>query len=77
MLMKCSCLKVFRFTFCNVCNVVTFGRNVLRKDRSSLAPNAEAALDQSSAPVESGFLFDQSADFGFTVAHGLRERAMP
>ena len=66
-----------RFDFCNVFNVVTFLRNVLRQDRSSPAPGAEAALDQSAAAVESGFLFNQSADFRFAVAHGLRERAMP
>ena len=41
------------------------------------APGAEAALDQSAVAVESGFLFDQSADFRFAAAHGLRERAMP
>ena len=63
--------------FCNVFNVVTFVRNVLREDRSSRAPGAEAAVDQSAVAVESGFLFDQSADFRFAVAHGLRERAMP
>ena len=66
-----------RFNFCNVFNVVTFLRNVLREDRSNPAPGAEAALDQSAAAVESGFLFDQSADFRFAVAHGLRKRAMP
>ncbi len=66
-----------RFNFCNIFNVVTFLRNVLREDRSNPAPGAEAALDQSAAAVESGFLFDQSADFRFAVAHGLRKRAMP
>ena len=66
-----------RFNFCNVFNVVTFLRNVLREDRSSPAPGAEAALDKGAVAVESGFLFDQSADFRFAVAHGLRERAMP
>src|SRR6478672_10973406 len=49
----------------------------MRQDRSSRAPGAEAALDQSAAAVESGFLFNQSADFRFAIAHGLRERAMP
>ena len=43
--------KTSRFNFCNVFNVVTFVRNVLRKDRSSSAPGAEAALDQSAAAV--------------------------
>src|SRR5436305_160383 len=52
-------------------------RNVLREDRSKPAPGAEAAVDQSAVAVESGFLFDQSADFRFTIAHGLRKRAMP
>ena len=66
-----------RFDFCNVFNVVTFLRNVLRQDRSSPAPGEEAVLDQGAFAVESGFLFDQSADFRFAVAHGLRERAMP
>ena len=66
-----------RFNFCNVFNVVTFLRNVLRQDRSSPAPDAETVLDQSAVAVESGFLFDQSADFRFAVAHGLRKRAMP
>ena len=66
-----------RFNFCNIFNVVTFLRDVLREDRSSPAPGAEAAMDQSAAAVESGFLFDQIADFRFAVAHGLRERAMP
>src|SRR6266850_5556967 len=66
-----------RFNFCNIFNVVTFLRDVLRQDRSSPAPGAEAALDQSAAAVESGFLFDQSANFRFAVAHGLRKRAMP
>src|SRR3982751_5603514 len=66
-----------RFNFCNVFNVVTFLRNVLRENRSSPAPGAEAALDQSAVAVESGFLFDQSADCRFAVAHRLRERAMP
>ena len=66
-----------RFNFCNVFNVVTFLRNVLREHRSSLAPGAEAALDQSAVAVESGFLLDQSADFRFAVAHGLRKRPMP
>src|SRR6266480_5613269 len=65
-----------RFNVCNVFNVVTFLRNVLREDRSSPAPGAEAALDQGAAAVESGFLFDQSVDFRFAVAHCLRERAM-
>ena len=63
--------------FCNVFNVVTFLRNVLREDRSSIASGAEAALDQSAFAVESGFLFDQSAHFRFAVAYGLRKRAMP
>ena len=63
--------------FCNGFNVVTFVRNVLREDRSSPAPGAEAAVDQSAAAVKSGFLFNQSADFRFAVAHGLRKRAMP
>ena len=66
-----------RFHFCNVFNVVTFLRNVLREDRSSPAPGAQAALDQGTAAVESGLLLDQSADFRFAVAHGLRKRAMP
>jgi hypothetical protein len=66
-----------RFNFCNIFNVVTFLRDVLREDRSSPAPGAEAAMDQSAAAVESGFLFDQSADLRFAVAHGLRKRAMP
>jgi hypothetical protein len=66
-----------RFNFCNVFNVVTFLRNVLREDRSSPASGAEAGLDQSAAAVESGFLFDQSAHLRFAVAHGLRKRAMP
>ena len=66
-----------RFDFCNVFNVVTFVRNVLREDRSSSAPGEETVLDQGAVAVESGFLFDQSADFRFAVAHGLRERAMP
>ena len=60
-----------RFNFCNVFNVVTFLRNVLREDRSSPAPGAEAALDQSPAAIESGFLFDQSTHLRFAVAHGL------
>ena len=63
--------------FCNGFNVVTFVRNVLRQDRSSPAPDAETVLDQSAVAVESGFLFDKSADFRFAFAHGLRERAMP
>jgi len=33
-------------------------------------------MDQGAAAVESGFLFDQSTDFRFTIAHGLRERAV-
>src|SRR6476469_5156678 len=66
-----------RFHFCNIFNVVTFLGNVLREDRSSPAPDEEAALDQSAVAVESGFLFDQSDDFRFALAHGLRERAMP
>ena len=66
-----------RFDFCNIFNVVTFVRNVLREDRSSPASGEEAALDQSAVAVESGFLFDEIADFRFAVAHGLRERAMP
>ena len=66
-----------RFNFCNVFNVVTFVRNVLREDRSNPAPGPEAAVDQGAVAFESGFLFDQGADFRFTVAHGLRERAMP
>ena len=66
-----------RFNFCKAFNVVTFARNVLREDRSSPAPGAEAALDQSAVAVESRFLFDQSADFRFAIAHGLRERAVP
>ena len=49
----------------------------MREDRSSPAPGAEAALDQSAAAIESGFLFNQGADFRFALAHGLRERAMP
>ena len=66
-----------RFNFCKAFNVVTFARNVLREDRSSPAPGAEAPLDQSAVAVESRFLLDQSADFRFAIAHGLRERAMP
>src|SRR5262249_1250638 len=65
-----------RIHFCNGFNVVTFV-DVLREDRSSPAPGAEAALDQSAVAVESGFLFDQSTDFRFAIAHGLRKRAMP
>ena len=65
------------FNFCNLFNVVTFVRNVLREDRPSPAPGAKAAVDQSAAAVESGFLFDQSSHFRFAVAHSLRERAMP
>ena len=65
-----------RFNFCNVFNVVTFLRNVVREDRSSPAPGAEAAVDQSAVAVESGVLFDQSAHFRSAVAHSLRERAM-
>ncbi len=66
-----------RIHFCNIFNVVTFVRNVLREDRSSPAPGAETVLDQSAVAVESSFLFDQSVDFRFAVAHGLRKRAMP
>ena len=51
--------------------------HVVREDRSSPAPGAEAALDQSAVAVESGFLFNQSIDFRFAIAHGLRKRAMP
>ena len=51
-------LQAFRFNFCTVFNVVTFLPNVVREDRSSLAPGAEAALDQGAVAVESGFLFD-------------------
>src|SRR4029077_19524811 len=55
----------------------TFLRNVLREDRSSPAPGAEAVLDQSAVAVESGFLFDQIANFRFALAYGLRKRPMP
>ena len=66
-----------RFNFCNIFNVVTFLRDVLREDRSSPASGAEAAVDQSAAAVESRFLFHESADFRFAIAHGLRKRAVP
>ena len=48
----------FRFNFCNLFNVVTFLRNVVREDRSSPAPGAKAAVDQGAAAVESGFLLN-------------------
>ena len=46
-------------------------KDVLRENRSRLAPGAEAALDQGSIAFESGFLFHQSAYLGFAVAHRL------
>ena len=45
--------------------------NVVRENRSGPAPEAQAVLDQSAFAFESGFLFDQGADFGSTLAHGL------
>src|SRR5438445_252384 len=67
---------VWRFSFCNGFNVVTF-LDVLCENRSSVAPGAEAALDQGAAAFESGFFLDQSAHFRFAPAHRLRKRAMP
>jgi hypothetical protein len=63
-------------TFVTLLTIVTL-LNVLRENRSSFTPGAEAALDQGAAAVESGFLFNQGAHFRFALAHGLRKRAMP
>lgn len=48
----------------------------MRKDRSSITPGTEAALDQGAIAIQSGFLFNQGAHFRSAVAHSLRERAM-
>src|SRR5438132_7304924 len=57
--------------------LVSFLDNVLCEDRSGPAPGAQAFLDQSPFAVESGFLFDQSAQFRSATAHRLRKRAVP
>lgn len=64
-----------RFNFCNVCNVVT-SFHVVRENRSRFAPGSKAALDQSAAALQPGFLLDQGADLRFAIAHRLRECAM-
>ena len=51
--------------------------NVVRKDRSQFAPGKQAAVDQSAAAFQSGFLFHQSTHFGSAPPHRLRECAVP
>ena len=51
--------------------------DVLRENRSFVAPAEEAVLDQGAAAVESGFLFHQGADLRSAAPHSLRERTMP
>ena len=34
-------------------------------------------MDQSAAAIESRFLFHESVDFRFAIAHSLRKRAVP
>src|SRR5213080_940242 len=66
-----------RFDFSTVQRWVSLLDDVLRENRSGASPGTEAALDQSAAAFEPGFLFNEGAHFGFAFAHRLRKRAMP
>ena len=51
--------------------------DVLRENRSFVAPAEQAGLDQGAVALESDFLFDEGADLRSSFAHSLRKRPVP